>query len=207
MSQMWEEKKTAGLLRVADPGGTFAGLQTEEPQWRCAFFSPWFLWKQRQKQRKLNEPEDQHAIRKVNEKVCTPSRRWHEHGVASPLLPLCIYFQVSAILSARAERSGRRNTASRKNKSDKQKGKKKTRGMEGAKTQEHEKAKVYSPLTLAIAFLYLMTACWMSECTLIFPSPHGTTTRVRPKHTVTFMAVLSESPGFGLRRRGRGAKE
>lgn len=132
---MWEEKKTAGLLRVADPGGTFAGLQTEEPQWRCAFFSPWFLWKQRQKQRKLNEPEDQHAIRKVNEKVCTPSRRWHEHGVASPLLPLCIYFQVSAILSARAERSGRRNTASRKNKSDKQKGKKNKRDGGGKNTR------------------------------------------------------------------------
>lgn len=70
-----------------------------------------------------------------------------------------------------------------------------------------EKAKVDPLLTLAIAFLYLMTACWMSECTLIFPSPHGTTTRVRPKHTVTFMAVLSESPGFGLRRRGRGEEK
>lgn len=39
-----------------------------------------------------------------------------------------------------------------------------------------------------MAFLYLMTACWMSECTLMLPSPHGTTTRVLPKHTVTFMA-------------------
>ena len=44
-----------------------------------------------------------------------------------------------------------------------------------------------SGLTLAIAFLYLMTACWISVWTLMFPSPHGTTTRVRPKHTVTFM--------------------
>lgn len=52
-------------------------------------------------------------------------------------------------------------------------------------------------LTLAIAFLYLMTACWMSACTVIFPSPHGTTTRVLPKHTVTFMVrdPWSSSPG------------
>lgn len=43
-------------------------------------------------------------------------------------------------------------------------------------------------LTFAIAFLYLMAACSMRSCTLIFPSPHGTTTRVLPKHTVTFMS-------------------
>lgn len=152
------------------------------------------------------EPEDQHAIRRVNRKVCTASRRWHERGAASPLSPLCIYFQVSAILSARAGRSGRRNAASRKTRATNRK-KKKQEGWRGAETQEHERAKVCPFLTFAIAFLYLMTACWISECTLIFPSPHGTTTRVRPKHTVTFMAVLSESTGFGLRRRGRGEKE
>lgn len=43
-------------------------------------------------------------------------------------------------------------------------------------------------LTLAIALLYRIAACWTSECTLMLPSPHGTTTRVLPKHTVTFIA-------------------
>lgn len=113
---------------------------------------------------------------------------------------LCIYFQVSAILSAPAERPGRRrrrrNTVSRKTRA------------KGEKRKQPQEDKVYPPLTLAMAFLYLMTACWMSECTFIFPSPHGTTTRVRPKHTVTFMVLVSdESPGFGLRRRGRDQEE
>jgi len=42
-------------------------------------------------------------------------------------------------------------------------------------------------LTLAMAFLYLIVACWIRLCILIFPSPQGTTTRVLPKHTVTFI--------------------
>lgn len=54
-----------------------------------------------------------------------------------------------------------------------------------------------------------MTACWMSVWTLIFPSPHGTTTRVLPKHTVTFMVLVSEIlPRFGVKpRRGGGGRE
>lgn len=43
-------------------------------------------------------------------------------------------------------------------------------------------------LTFAIAFLYLMAAWSMRLRTCIFPSPHGTTTRVLPKHTVTFIS-------------------
>lgn len=42
-------------------------------------------------------------------------------------------------------------------------------------------------LTLAMAFLYRMVACWIRLCILILPSPQGTTTRVLPKHTVTFI--------------------
>lgn len=42
-------------------------------------------------------------------------------------------------------------------------------------------------LTLAIALLYRIAACWTSQCTLMLPSPQGTTTRVLPKHTVTFI--------------------
>lgn len=42
-------------------------------------------------------------------------------------------------------------------------------------------------LTLAIALLYRIAACWTSHCTLMLPSPQGTTTRVLPKHTVTFI--------------------
>lgn len=38
-----------------------------------------------------------------------------------------------------------------------------------------------------MAFLYLIVACWIRLCILIFPSPQGTTTRVLPKHTVTFI--------------------
>lgn len=40
---------------------------------------------------------------------------------------------------------------------------------------------------MAIAFLYRMAACSMRSHTVMFPSPHGTTTRVLPKHTVTFI--------------------
>lgn len=69
-----------------------------------------------------------------------------------------------------------------------------------SRRKKNKKIKV-SKLTLAIAFLYLMTACWMSACTLIFPSPHGTTTRVLPKHTVTFMV---RSPGSDPDRGGGG---
>lgn len=42
--------------------------------------------------------------------------------------------------------------------------------------------------TFAIAFLYRMAACSIRLQTFIFPSPHGTTTRVLPKHTVTFIS-------------------
>lgn len=41
---------------------------------------------------------------------------------------------------------------------------------------------------MAIALLYRIAACWTSQSTLMLPSPHGTTTRVLPKHTVTFIA-------------------
>jgi len=51
---------------------------------------------------------------------------------------------------------------------------------------ERESSGVFR-LTLAMAFLYLIVACWIRLCILIFPSPQGTTTRVLPKHTVTFI--------------------
>lgn len=41
--------------------------------------------------------------------------------------------------------------------------------------------------TLPVAFLYRWVASLMRSLTSRFPSPHGTTTRTFPKHTVTFM--------------------
>ena len=141
------------------------GLQTQGPQWRCAF---------------LGKPTELHHHA---ENMCSKTEqkciKQEKQATRFPLV--CIYFQVSAILSARAERS---NIVSRKTK---------------------QQRKQIPFLTLAMAFLYLMTACWMSVCTLIFPSPHGTTTRVLPKHTVTFMALVSEILGVKPRRGGRGA--
>lgn len=37
-----------------------------------------------------------------------------------------------------------------------------------------------------------MAACSIRLWILIFPSPHGTTTRVLPKHTVTFISLIPE---------------
>lgn len=46
-------------------------------------------------------------------------------------------------------------------------------------------------LTLAMARRYLVTACWMRICTVMAPSPQGTTTLVLAKHTVTFIPPRS----------------
>lgn len=180
------------------------GLQTDEPQWRCAF-PPLSL----KAAATLGGPKtDAHMQQRRastnTQKVCNLNRRRHKNP-EQPLFfspSLCICFQVSAILSAPAEPPGTPPPPPPQHRFQENKSK------GGKKRKQPQEDKVYPPLTFAMAFLYLMTACWISECTFIFPSPHGTTTRVRPKHTVTFMALVSEeSPGFGLRRRGRDQEE
>ena len=46
-----------------------------------------------------------------------------------------------------------------------------------------------STLTLPVAFLNLRSASSIRSLTISRPSPHGTTTRMSPKQTVTFIAV------------------
>lgn len=80
------------------------------------------------------------------------------------------------------------------------------RSPQGEAPQRHVGVCVLSEevLTLAIAFLYRIAAFSMRLWTLIFPSPHGTTTRVFPKHTVTFIArPLLQSRLIPVRKKTR----
>ena len=47
-------------------------------------------------------------------------------------------------------------------------------------------------LTFAVAFLYLVQALCIKSLTRKSPSPHGTTTRTDPKHTVTFIISIDD---------------
>lgn len=46
-------------------------------------------------------------------------------------------------------------------------------------------------LTFPAAFLYRRVASWISSRTSNLPSPHGTTTLIVPKQTVTFIIINS----------------
>lgn len=100
--------------------------------------SPPFLWKQQQHAGPKTDAHMQQRRASMNtQKVCNPKRRRHKKP-GQPLVfspSLCIYFQVSAILSKPAERPGRRRRRRRYTVS------RKTRAKEGKKENSHRKTK------------------------------------------------------------------